>query len=153
LLASCGKKTPPTIKSYEKPETPVLLKAIHREDKVILSWSYGKKENLKGFYVLKTDNGSFQQVAFIDKNQNSYADTSIKTDISYKYKIIAQSIRDVLSNDSNVVSVKPERLPPAPVNISFRIGNDNLLITWKDIGNEVFYNIYRQRENRCKTSL
>ncbi|MEK7864849.1 MAG: hypothetical protein AAB175_03425, partial [Nitrospirota bacterium] len=54
ILVSCGKKGPPTLKAYEKPSAPAAVKAIHREDRIILSWSYtSKKENLKEFYILR----------------------------------------------------------------------------------------------------
>ena len=54
LFALClRQKEPPTLKAYEKPDAPSGLKAIHRENNIILSWSYNKRENLKGFHVFK----------------------------------------------------------------------------------------------------
>jgi len=152
LLISCGKKTPPTIKAYEKPDTPVLLRAMHRESNIILFWSHEKRENLKGFYLLKSEGDDFKRIAFIDKAESSYTDNVVRIDTIYKYKIIAQSIKDVLSNDSNVVSVKLGRVPPSPDNISFKIGYDTLTISWKDPGSNVSYNVYKSSE-RDKYSI
>ena len=146
LLASCGKKGPPTLKSYEKPDAPSGLKAIHREDKIILLWSYGKKENLKDFDILKSDGVGFQKIASVGKDESSYTDTDFKTDVLYKYKVVARSLKDVFSNDSNVISIKPKPVPPAPKNISFRIGNDALHISWESNGKDILYNVYKTFE-------
>src|SRR3989337_3925789 len=55
LIISCGKKGEPTLKSYEKPDPPSNLRAIHRESEIILLWDFPKnKENtIKGFYLMK----------------------------------------------------------------------------------------------------
>lgn len=146
LLASCGKKGPPTLKSYEKPDAPSGLNAIHREDKIILLWSYGKKENLKDFDILKSDGVGFQKIASVGKDESSYTDTDFKTDVLYKYKVVARSLKNVFSNDSNVITIKPGPVPPAPENISFGIGNDSLRISWEGAGEGISYNIYKSHE-------
>ena len=40
LLTACGKKGDPTLKSYEKPETPSQLTAVFRPSEVILTWQF-----------------------------------------------------------------------------------------------------------------
>lgn len=147
MLVSCGKKTAPTLKAYEKPSAPAALKAIHREDRIILSWSYtSKKENLKEFYILKTEDSSFQKIASVTKEESSYTDVNFKTDTLYKYKVVAGSLKKVLSDDSNILIIKPEVVPPAPKNISFKVGNDALNVSWDSAGETVLYNIYRTAE-------
>jgi len=143
LLFSCGKKGPPTLKAYEKPEAPLGLKLIHRENMITLSWSYGKKENLKAFYILRAEDTEFKKIAPVSKDENSYTDTNFKTGETYKYKVVAQSLKNVLSNDSNVVTVKPLPVPPAPKNVSAQMGNDSLSISWESAGEEIYYNIYK----------
>ena len=44
MLVSCGKKGPPTLKAYEKPSAPAAVKAVHRENRILLSWSYTSKK-------------------------------------------------------------------------------------------------------------
>ncbi|MDO8994522.1 MAG: hypothetical protein Q7T83_13620 [Thermodesulfovibrionales bacterium] len=150
LLFSCGKKEPPTLKAYEKPDAPSGLKAIHRENNIILSWSYNKRENLKGFHVLRAagtgsqqEDAEFKKITLVEKDANSYTDADFKTDTQYKYKIVARSLKNVLSNDSNVITVRPLPVPPAPENVSFLAGNDALSISWGSAGENIFYNIYK----------
>ncbi|MDP3258965.1 MAG: hypothetical protein Q8M34_00070, partial [Thermodesulfovibrionales bacterium] len=113
MLVSCGKKTAPTLKAYEKPSAPAAVKAIHREDRILLSWSYtSKKENLKEFYILRAEDSSFQKIAVVSKDTNTYTDINFKTGISYKYKVVAGSLKKVLSDDSNILTIKPEVVPP-----------------------------------------
>ncbi|MFA4827804.1 MAG: hypothetical protein WC855_08280 [Thermodesulfovibrionales bacterium] len=144
LLFSCGKKEPPTLKAYEKPDAPSGLKAIHRENNIILSWSYtSKKENLKEFYILRAEDSSFQKIASVTKEESSYTDVNFKTGAFYKYKVVAGSLKKVFSNDSNVITVRPLPVPPAPENVSFLAGNDALSISWGSAGENIFYNIYK----------
>ena len=147
MLVSCGKKGPPTLKAYEKPSAPAAVKAIHREDRILLSWSYtSKKENLKEFHILRAENSSFQKIASVTKDESSYTDVNFKTGALYKYKIVAGSLKNIISEDSNIIAIKPEVVPPAPKNISFKVGNDALNISWDSTGENVLYNIYRTAE-------
>ncbi|MBI5204656.1 MAG: hypothetical protein HZA11_07040 [Nitrospirae bacterium] len=146
LSVACGKKEPPTLKAYEKPDAPSGLKAIHRESNIILSWAYNKKENLKEFYILRAEDSSFQKIASVTREESSYTDVNFKTGAFYKYKVVAGSLKKVLSDDSNIIIIKPEVVPPAPKNISFKVGNDALNVSWDSTGENVLYNIYRTDE-------
>lgn len=147
LTTSCGKKTPPTLKAYEKPSAPASVKAIYREDRIILSWSYtSKKENLKEFHILRAEDSSFQKIASVPKDESSYTDVNFKTGTLYKYKIVARSLKKILSEDSDIIAIKPEVIPPAPKNISFKVGNDILHISWDSAGENILYNVYRSDE-------
>lgn len=147
FLISCGKKTAPTLKAYEKPLAPAALKAIHREDRIILSWAYSsKKENLKEFHILRAEDSSFKKIGVVSKDASAYTDINFKAGASYKYKVVAESLKKVLSDDSNVIEIKPAVVPPAPKNISFKAGNDSLNISWDSSGETVLYNIYRTAE-------
>lgn len=147
MLVSCGKKTPPTLKAYEKPSAPAAVKAIHREDRILLSWSYtSKKENLKEFHILRAEDSSFQKIASVTKEENSYIDVKFKAGTPYKYKVVAGSLKNILSEDSNVIAIKPESVPPAPKNISFKVGNDSLNVSWDSAGENILYNVYRSAE-------
>ncbi|MBA3071270.1 MAG: fibronectin type III domain-containing protein [Nitrospirae bacterium] len=147
LLIACGKKGPPTLKAYEKPSAPAAVKAIHREDRILLSWSYtSKKENLKEFHILRAENSSFQKIASVTKDESSYTDVNFKTGALYEYKVVAGSLKNIISDDSNIIAIKPEVVPPAPKNISFKVGNDALHISWDSAGENVLYNVYRTAE-------
>ncbi|RJQ41722.1 MAG: hypothetical protein C4550_00835 [Nitrospiraceae bacterium] len=147
MFVSCGKKTPPTLKAYEKPLAPAALKAIHREDRIILSWAYSsKKENLKEFHILRAEDSSFKKIGVVSKDASAYTDINFKTGTPYKYKVVAESLKKVLSDDSTVIEIKPAVVPPAPKNISFKAGNDSLNVSWDSSGENVLYNVYRTAE-------
>jgi len=145
LLFSCGKKGEPALKSYEKPDPPSGLQAIHRESDIILLWDFpkDKEPEIKGFYLMKSPGGDFERIAFLGNNVRSYVDTSFKIGSEYKYKIISQNVNDVTSNDSNIIDIKPKSPPVPPENISFKIEYDSLLLTWKSAKKEILYNIYK----------
>lgn len=146
LSVSCGKKSAPTLKTYEKPAAPSELKAIHRENSVILSWSHPEKDSLKEFIVIKSAGPDFTRLIFIPKDETSFSDNEIKTGIVYKYKVIAKTAKGVSSDDSRTIEVSPLDVPPAPKNLSFRIGSSSLKISWDDAGKGLYYNIYKTYE-------
>lgn len=146
LFAACGKKAPPTLKAYEKPETPSDLKAIHREDRVILSWVHNKKENLKELHIMKSEDAVFKKITSVATDENSYSDTDFKTDNSYKYKIIAMSMKNVLSNDSNIANVNPKPVPFAPKGFAAHVGNNAIHLSWESAGEGILYNVYKYFE-------
>lgn len=144
LLISCGKKGDPTLKSYEKPPPPE-LRAVHRQSGIILSWNFPKagEQSLKGFHLLKSAGGDFKKVAFIEKTDRSFTDKDFQTGHKYKYKIISESLKGVLSIDSNVLDIKPKIPPSPPTDISFLIEHDFLTIKWNASGEADFYNVYK----------
>ncbi len=145
-FVSCGKKSPLVLKGYEKPEAPVELKAIHREDSIMLSWSHSNKESLKEFIVIRaSESGSYRLIPVL-KEETFYSDTSFKTENVYKYRVIAKSAKGVLSNDSEIIEIKPLTVPPAPKNLSFQIGNSSLKISWYETDKGSLYNIYKSHE-------
>jgi hypothetical protein len=166
LLASCGKKGEPTLKSYEKPGSPANLGAIHRESEIILLWDFPKnKENaIRGFYLMKLtplslplisslprrdtegskeSSGNFEKVAFLVPDKRSYIDREFTTGSQYAYKIISQNLRGILSNDSNVIEIGPKALSLPPGKPVYKIEYDLITLTWQDVGNGIFYNIYK----------
>jgi hypothetical protein len=155
LIISCGKKGDPTLKSYEKPDAPSGLKAIHRESEILLSWDFpsGEELTIKGFELMKVippppflEKGGrrdFEKVAFLEPDKRSYVDRDFKIGSQYKYKIISESLRRILSNDSNIIEIVPEEPPPPPEKLSFKIEFNSLTLTWQNIGDEFLYNIYK----------
>jgi len=155
IFSGCGKKGDPTLRSYEKPETPANLNALKRTDKIILNWYFpsNKETTLKGFNILRSSLNSlstdreewsdFEKIAFVDKKTRTYIDSSINNKNSYKYKIISQSLKDILSKESNVIQVSSVNLPEPPIQLSYKIENDKQIILWQEIVPNSAYNIYK----------
>ncbi|MEW6068581.1 MAG: hypothetical protein AB1610_09875 [Nitrospirota bacterium] len=145
LICSCGKKGDPTLKSYEKPHPPSELGAIHRESEIILSWEFpkNKETGIKGFYLLKSTGEDFKKIEFIENSKRSYIDRDIKIGSKYRYKIVSQNLKDVLSVDSNIIDAEIRETPASPQSLSFKIKKDSLVLTWENAGEGVLYNIYK----------
>ena len=155
LLTACGKKGDPTLKSYEKPETPSQLTAVFRPSEVILTWGFPKanEEAIKGFYLMRSSLqpspsvnavwGDFEKVALIESSKRSFTDTDFQHGDSCKYKIISQNLRGITSKDSNTVEVKLKMVLAPPAGVSFKVEDNSVLLTWKGTGEPVSYNIYK----------
>lgn len=148
LSLSCGKKSPPTLKGYEIPQAPSGLFAIHREDSIILSWSYpdSLRQSLKGFHVFRQKDGSFAKIAFIANDKGLFIDKDFREDNTYRYKVITESMKGISGDDSNIITVMPRTLPPPPSDIRFEIKSDSIFLSWKSYAEGVCYNIYKTTE-------
>lgn len=149
LLISCGKKGLPTLKSYEQPDNPLQLRAIHREDKIILQWDFpkAKESAIAEFIIMKTTSQEFVTISHIERTKRSYTDTDFKTNSTYSYYIISQSPKGVYSKESNIIKVSPMNTPAPPGNLSLKINGNSAIISWEKAENDVLSNIYKQDEN------
>jgi fibronectin type 3 domain-containing protein len=148
FLSACGKKGAPTLKEYEKPAAPSSLKAIHREERIVLLWSYPaeKETAIADFIVLKSSGAEFEKLVLLEKNKRIYEDTVFETGTTYSYKIVARNFKGVNSSDSNMVVVKPLAVPPHPSGLAFSIQGNSLHLNWKPAEQGLSYNIFRSFE-------
>lgn len=142
----CGKKGDPTLKSYEKPETPTRLSAVHREDAIFITWAYpAAKEHLMAeFIILRSTGAEFEKLSEVDKDQRSYIDKDIRIGNRYEYRVISQNLRGVNSNDSAVVSASVVQVPLPPTELSYKVAGDTVTISWKPVNSDSLYNVYRR---------
>jgi hypothetical protein len=147
VLVACGLKGDPTLKSYEKPEAPSGLRAVHRESEIILLWDFPKEKEsaIKGFHVMKSFGGIFEKLAFLENSGRSYTFTDYMTGTAYRYKIVSESLKGV-TNDSNMIEVAPKNPPPPPVRLTFEVEYDTLTLTWRNGGEGVYYNVYKSEK-------
>lgn len=148
FIFACGKKGPPTLKTYAKPEVPTLLSALHKEDTIILSWSYpdNLRATLSGFQIVRAENKGFERLAALGNDTSTFIDRDFGVNRTYTYKVVAESLKGVSSNDSNTITVTPRPLPEPPGNIKFAVKPDSLELTWSGSGEEVCYNVYKTTE-------
>jgi len=148
VIPACGRKAPPTLRAYEKPQAPSGLTVIHREEKILVSWSYpdNLRSSLKGFQVMRAEGEGFERQGLVGNDGNSFIDDHFSPETTYQYKVVAQNLKDILSDDSNIVTVIPKRLPPAPENIQVSVGNDAVQLLWLSSGEGVCYHVYRTTE-------
>lgn len=150
FLVSCGKKGAPTFKTFEKPLPVTDIKVKHREDELIITWSYprAEKEGIKGFYIEKAEvkGQEFENIAFLKNDISRFTDKDFKAGKQYLYKIRVYSLRDVISDDSPVIRAMPQELPPPPTGLSYKVTNDAVEITWKAGVEGVGFNIYKGYE-------
>ncbi|MGB9715802.1 MAG: hypothetical protein ACPL1G_05290 [Thermodesulfovibrionales bacterium] len=152
LISACGKKGEPTLKSYEEPTAPSNLRAIHRESEILLFWDFpvSEEQTIKGFQLLRADTESlegkktdFRRIAFFTPDVRSYIDTDFKVGTQYRYKIVSENLKGVLSKDSNIIDVLLEEPPSPPEKISFSIEFNFITLNWKSAGEGILYNVYK----------
>lgn len=156
LIYSCGKKGEPTLKSYEKPLAPSNLRAIHRESEISLFWDFpvSEEDTIKRFHLLRADTDSteegqrnFEKIAFLEPDKRTYTDTNFKIGTHYRYKIVSENLKGILSKDSNIIEVLPEEPPLPPEKISFSIEFNSITLNWKSAGERILYNIYKSEKS------
>lgn len=155
-LSACGRKAPLRPDVFVKPEQVENLKAMHDERGLTISWSYRKKVEIKGFIVLRSVGGDFERRGYIpaysreqtekelsdkrDTDEFSFIEKDFRTDITYKYRVIAESIKGI-EGEATEIKVTPATLPEPPENIRFFIKNDSIEILWDPV--KACYNIYK----------
>ncbi len=163
LLAACGKKGVPTLTTFVKPPPVNSITVIHRENSILLSWSYSASQDMqelvKGFYIEKAVGGGdnnpseFRKIVFLPEAANHYADTDFVVGRPYFYKILVYSVRNIISAPSPVVKVVPAALPPPPQGLFFQVKNDAVEIRWPKLSGKVKYNIYRSSKKNVFRAL
>ena len=145
LVSSCGKKGAPTLASYEKPPAPALLTVSQKEDAMFLSWSYpsDKEKTISGFLVLRSTTPGFKKIAWVESGMRSFVDADVKEGSTYTYKVVSQNYRGISSPDSNAVMVTAVTPPAPPMDISWNITGDSLMLSWEKTGANVLYNVYK----------
>jgi hypothetical protein len=141
----CGKKGDPTLRSYDKPDAPSSVSALHREDGMIINWKYpGSKENLiSEFVVLRSSGSGFGSIAVIPNDQRTFTDREINRGSTYEYKILSRSIKGISSRDSDSIKVSPSELPPKPMNAGFSVSGNTVILHWDAKDPAGLFNIYK----------
>jgi predicted small lipoprotein YifL len=150
ILASCGKKGPPTMKSYAKPDVVKDVRIVHRDNRIDLSWSYSDKQSavkIKGFRIFRAaGNAAYETVAELPADSTYYSDANIRINVLYSYKIRVFSARDVESEDLPELKVLPVDPPSPPTGVAYRVANDAIEIFWDGAPEGISFNIYRSAE-------
>jgi hypothetical protein len=160
FLASCGKKGDPTLKIVEEPVPVKEISAVHRENKLIISWSYPASERLKikGFYIEKAEikrqapsveRPEFKNIAFLQSDASQFIDKDFKIGQTYLYTIRVRNLENIISDRSPVITVQPLPLPEKPTGLRYSLTEDSVIIKWDHVRPpeaEVKYNIYKSYE-------
>lgn len=147
-VAACGKKGDPTLKSFERPEAATQLRAMHRENQLILQWDYprGQEAKLSDFILYKSSGGEFEKVSNIERSSRSYTDQEIKAGTSYQYKVVAQNYRGVYSQESNTLTVTPQGVPEAPHSLAYALKDTSVVLGWGHPAAGTAFNVYKSLE-------
>ena len=148
LFAACGKKGDPTLTSYESPDAPSSLTAVHREDSIILRWVYPRSGEglIEEFIVLRSAGTGFEKLSHVEKEKRIFIDKDIKVGGMYRYKVISQNFRGVYSDESNTVSATPAQPPIPPGKLSYTVKDNTVIITWEPLSSGLRYNIFKADE-------
>ncbi|MBF0505827.1 MAG: hypothetical protein HQL09_03230 [Nitrospirae bacterium] len=136
MLVSCGQKKPPSLKTFAKPAPVGNITAVHRENSILLSWSYSDTSDfVKAFYLEKAEGSAvtFRRIAFLPDTTRHYVDTDFVIGGTYFYRITVLSLRNVLSKPSQVLRVDPAVLPPPPSGLYYELTNDSVKVRWNGV--------------------
>ena len=148
VLAACGKKGPPTLMSFEKPDAPSSVTAVHRAGAMTLRWNYSRKQEgfIAEFIVLRSTGADFEKLSHREKDKRMFVDHDIKTGITYRYKIITQNSRGVYSDDSPIVEATPAAVLPPPTSLSYAVKGDTVVLSWTPLNTADQFNVYKTRQ-------
>ncbi|MBI5848133.1 MAG: hypothetical protein HZB31_09335 [Nitrospirae bacterium] len=148
VVFGCGKKGDPTLKSYERPETPSGLGIVHREDAMFISWAFppAKEHLITQFIVLRSTGSEFKKLSPVDKEKRSYIDKEFAAGNTYEYKVIAQSLRGAYSADSAAASASPAQGPLPPAKLSYAVEGNSIILAWDRANTGALFNVYRSTE-------
>lgn len=156
LLSSCGKRGELTLKAYEKPVTAQNLKALHRDNEIYITWKFPSldRSKIKGCQLLKalSQDGDYFVLSLLKTDEFSYTDRDFTVGHKYYYKIRCISLKDIYSDDSTIIEVKPLKPPPQPDNVSYLIKDDYIVIQWQKIP-KAKYNIYKSQKKGSYTYI
>jgi len=157
LMASCGQKGYPTLRSFEKPHQIAALRALHREHEVILSWDRPAETKviLQGIEIERAEatgrettlgEPDFRLIARLPGDGAGFVDKDVQAGTRYVYRIRAVSARDVYGAFSPMLDVTPQEPPPSPRGLRYAVGIDSVEISWERLDGDVLYDIYRSRQ-------
>ncbi len=142
LLASCGRKGPPTLPVYEQPPAPSELTVVHREGEIVLEWDYPsrKRRMVKEFRIMRSG------TSIAATRELSYVDSDIKTAREYSYKVLALSKEGVPGEGSREVKLKVLEVPSAPAGLEAEVVARGVRLRWSHLQEGVLFNVYRSAE-------
>lgn len=160
---ACGVKSAPQPPLRSAPCPVATVKALPREDHIILLWKVPKpNEKLRQtravkFFIYRSElvKGKTKWTEFakvgeltIEGNEEeiSWNDTNLEGEGRYRYQVRAVDSKKRLSAPSPVVETAWTQPPPAPTNLRAEIGNRSVTLIWNAPESDVNitgYNIYR----------
>jgi predicted small lipoprotein YifL len=148
FLAACGKKGPPTLTSFEKPDAPPSFTAIHRGGTMILRWSFPRKQEglIAEFIILRSTGADFEKLSHVEKDKRTFVDRDIKAGTTYRYKIRCQNFRGVYSDDSPIVAATPVPAPLPPGDLSYTVEGNSVMLSWVPLNTGDRFNVYKAME-------
>ncbi len=141
--------------------TPMNLRAINQDGKILLTWEESLLNNLevRGYNVYRkilkndgTDSTEFLKLPSSIENEanNFYVDSTLSEGINYLYAIEAVGFNGNKSSlSAPTIVFLPKSRPISIQSIYFGVSEKGILLQWEKTLQDsiVFYNIYRLKEN------
>lgn len=152
---SCGRKGDPTLRAYLKP-TPVReLRAVYRDDCLVLKWTYPQpdRKEIKGFSIEKAgpveaaagDAVPYQGMGVSSGEETTFPDCDVPRGMTYRYRVYAESKKGVVSDASTELAVTLREVPQSPAGLSYDVKPDAIEISWQPIEG-ARYLVYKSSE-------
>ena len=138
-------------------DQPEELKAKDSTNGIFLSWKLPQKTNARKSIIIERTsdiNRAFTTIATLPSTALSYLDFSVQPSFSYDYRVRIATIANTVLPPSAHVSAK-HRLksfsPEAPQNITAKIQNNALFISWDKVANPDVAGYFVARNNGMDT--
>lgn len=109
---------------------PTDLTATWEDTRVVLQWNDNSQVE-EGFRVQRNHTGSWEDLAELEVNNNSYDDTSPPAGVTVYYRVVAFGDGNV-SAPSNEASINVPDFLSAPSNLSATVNGDVIVLNWTD---------------------
>ncbi len=124
------------------PPAPSALRAVVREDAVVLRWDYPEGRVKEGFLVMRAAPGAeFEEIAVV--KEQAYMDRDFLAGVAYAYSVAALGRRGMKSGSSNRVEASPPSGVAPPSGLSFSIHENVLDLSWERPSGDGMFNIYK----------
>jgi uncharacterized protein len=97
---------------------------------VPLSWSPNPEKDIVQYHLFRAaEGGDFERIA--KPRENSYLDQGLKDNTLYRYRIQAEDKDGLLSEDSEIASVRTKGRPSRPEGATGGVDAGKTILTWK----------------------
>ena len=143
-----------TVVAEEPPTTPNNLSASSSGNQVELIWepSLPGSNPIAGYRIWRaTENYDYISIGFTENT--SYIDSNLAANVTYYYKVSCVDIKGLESDHCSPVSTSVSGVPlDVPQNISGEVGANAVKISWSEVTNARFYDIYKNDVFLARTS-
>jgi len=98
-----------------------------------LFWQPNPEDDIEKYHIFRSsgDEKEFSEIASIEGN-TSYVDKRLQDGWEYRYKLTAEDKDSLISDFSDIITVKTKPKPRAPTGLTARVEQGKTILTWSN---------------------